>query len=312
MKGGVETKRLNRESFKRIAGIFEDNARSIERAIFEDRFVGRCEEKILDELRWYQNGDGGFGKGIEPDFLLPLSSPLATSVGFRYILNLKNVDPSPVAEHAIGYLEKTFVSERKGWYAVPEDVNDFPHAPWWHCDEETGITVIDRSWGNPSAEIIGYLCRYRKFLKKLDPDELVEIAAEHLGSIDKFVSEHEVYCYVRLFESLPEDLSERFRDKLTEAVTSIVRPNRKDWDEYVPKPLDFVQKRDSFRFGMTDDQMDVQLDYLVETLELNGFIEPVWSWGAYPDEWTRSKKVWTGILTLRALISLDEFGRVER
>lgn len=303
-------KRLDKTSFERVAGFFGEVSRPLDTAVFENRFSEPCEDKILRELKRYQNADGGFGNGLEPDFLLPLSSPLATSVAFQYIVDLKSSDPSEIVGPAVGYLEKTFVPERMGWYAVPEEVNGFAHAPWWHCDGKTGMTVIDRSWGNPSAEIIGYLHRYGKFVTKLDVSGLLENAVEHLDSIEEFRSEHEIYCYIRLYGLLPREISDRMKGRLTEAVGSLVYSDEKDWDEYVPKPLDFVYG--SEKFGITEEQINVQLDYLVGLLETKGVIEPVWSWGVYPDEWKASKRFWTGILTLRALKALDDFGRIER
>ncbi len=51
-------------------------ARHLERAIFEYRFFGGPPERIVEILRSYQNQDGGFGGGLEPDLRAPDSQPL--------------------------------------------------------------------------------------------------------------------------------------------------------------------------------------------------------------------------------------------
>lgn len=48
-------------------------------------YFNSSNDDILDMLEGFQNPDGGFGRGIEPDFKLIESSPMATSIGLRYI-----------------------------------------------------------------------------------------------------------------------------------------------------------------------------------------------------------------------------------
>ncbi|MDZ7794829.1 MAG: hypothetical protein U5P10_14405 [Spirochaetia bacterium] len=103
-------------------------------------------DSVKDALKAYQNPDGGFGRGLEPDFLLPDSSPMATTIAFQIIEELEGralgeavgfetVDseaPSacnPMITKAVHYLEQSYVDERDGWYAVGPAINDHPHAP---------------------------------------------------------------------------------------------------------------------------------------------------------------------------------------
>ena len=52
-------------------------------ARFESIFHGAGEIHILDELRKFQNNDGGFGHGLEPDWRSSESSALCTSIAFQ-------------------------------------------------------------------------------------------------------------------------------------------------------------------------------------------------------------------------------------
>lgn len=65
-------------NFDRAKVFIKTKARGLERSLFEYEFENGSQESVLAELITYQNKDGGFGNGIEPDFWLPNSSPMAT------------------------------------------------------------------------------------------------------------------------------------------------------------------------------------------------------------------------------------------
>lgn len=48
--------------------ILRTKAKPLERAMFEFEFDNGGKEGVLEALEAYRNEDGGFGKGIEPDF----------------------------------------------------------------------------------------------------------------------------------------------------------------------------------------------------------------------------------------------------
>ena len=53
------------------ANFIWENARLLERAIFEYRFLGGSADRIPLILRLYQNADGGFGHALELDSCVP-------------------------------------------------------------------------------------------------------------------------------------------------------------------------------------------------------------------------------------------------
>ena len=55
------------------------NARPIDLAVYKYFFENGSNQRVIDELSKFQNEDGGFGNGLEPDFLNPNSSPIATN-----------------------------------------------------------------------------------------------------------------------------------------------------------------------------------------------------------------------------------------
>jgi hypothetical protein len=163
-------KRLSRGTLDAACAHIMNLGRPLEKALCTERFCGGSRRKVLEELLRFQNGDGGFGKGMEPDFRLPLSSPMATYAGTGQLSELDDLEGAkePIKRAAL-YYEASFDEERMGWYVAPREVNDYPHAPWWHFHEQEGMTVIDKNWGNPSAGITAFLYKYREYIKDVQP-----------------------------------------------------------------------------------------------------------------------------------------------
>ena len=289
-------------------------------------------DSVKHALEAYQNPDGGFGYGLEPDFLLPESSPMATTIAFQIIEELagpvigeavssetKNstalsADPPMIAE-AVRYLEQNYVEERGGWYAVGPAINDYPHAPWWHWNDSEGMTVIDRHWGNPSAEIIAILLRYRHLLSRFSSAEVEAMATRALSrfAVQKaFPSPHEIYCYIRLYHALAQEsatsTSVSIQPQLSTAIASLMSTDPSEWSGYVPRPLDFASSPASPLFETVQPYAGRHCRYLLQTLE-QGIWQPHWSWGKhYPEAWQQSRRNWAADLTIKNYLLLERFG----
>jgi hypothetical protein len=304
-------KKLSKTLLNRLNNYMNAEARPLERAIFNYYFNGSSSDDILNSLEAFQNSDGGFGQGLEPDFKLSQSSPMATSIGLRHLGMLDNNDRAQkMIAKAARYLETTFDSKRMGWFSVSSQVNQYPHAPWWEFRNDINMTVIDYSWGNPSAELIGYLYKHKEYLNNLDINSLIMNAIDNLNQHAEFNSEHEIFCYIHMYNVLDKELSSRIEDTLKLAVSKLVNLNEAEWVNYVPAPLKFIQLDSKNFFGIEEKYINQNLDYLVARLEETGRILPSWQWDDYKEAWEISKLEWTGILTLEALLSLRKFNRI--
>jgi hypothetical protein len=302
---------LSKDCFNKASKSIVEYGRPLENSLFQAYFKGGTEKEIINELKKFQNQDGGFAHGIESDLRMPNSSPMATSVGVRLLSHLKETDESKkMIKAAIGYLETAFDSERKGWFAVSKEVNGFPHAPWWHYNEDNGMTVIDRNWGNPSAEILAYLYKYREYIKKLDIDYLVEYAINYIENKQEFNSENEVFCYIKLYEVLPGQLQKRLENRIVAAIEQTITYDEKQWHEYVPRPLDFVKSLNGNRFGVLESKINHNLDFVINQLESHGKILPPWGESFYKGDLKEAYNEWIGVLTLKALITLNRYMRI--
>lgn len=304
-------KKLSANLFKQLKDYMDSDARPLERSIFNYYFNDSSSEGILNSLEAFQNQDGGFGQGIEPDFKLTMSSPMATSIGLRH---LSKIDYSVRAQNmiakAVSYLETTFDSKRNGWFSVSSNVNGFPHAPWWEFKSDINMTVIDYSWGNPTAELIGYLYKYKKYLNIIDIYSLVNYAMTNLNNCIDFKSEHEIYCYIKMYDVMDKEFSSQIEDSLILAVSQLVNLNKSEWINYVPIPLKFIESDTKNYLGIEGKYIEQNLDYLIDKLEEDGKISPSCKWDKYLEEWEIAKIEWMGILTLEALLSLLNFKRI--
>ena len=292
------------EAYEYIKG----NCAALRRSIFEYHFLGGSSNAVFDKLRAYQNKDGGFGHGLEPDFMLPESSPMATTIAFQIMNELDTVDQDMISK-AIRYYDATFDKKRNGWWSVPKAVNDHPHAPWWNYDSTTGQTIIDNHWGNPSAEILGQLYTWRD-CSVLDINDLMEFAIRHIDNLTEFVSPHELYCYIRTFPTLPKSWRKKLKGPISEGIRALMCLNEEQWNTYVPKPFDFIQSRAHPLFHLIENHSEQHCDYLTKTIQ-SGLWSPTWTWGGYEEDWKKSEKEWTAILTTRNLRILRECNRIQ-
>ncbi|NIW46718.1 MAG: hypothetical protein GWN30_18770, partial [Gammaproteobacteria bacterium] len=79
------------------------HGRLLERKIFSHVFEGAPIDGVISALAAYQNPDGGFGNGLEPDLMCPSSS----AIGAESALTVLDLIGHPVLE-IIEPLEKWF------------------------------------------------------------------------------------------------------------------------------------------------------------------------------------------------------------
>ena len=303
--------KLKQKEVTLVENYLTDNCRLLEKKLFDYHFKGASTKDVIFALKLYQNKDGGFGQGLESDFRLPDSSPMATSIGLRILNSLEKTEKSrDMIKKAIKYLESTYNKKRKGWYAVPETVNDHPHTPWWHFDKEEKMTVIDKNWGNPTAELLAYIYKYKKYVEKMDINNIIEYAVEYINDKDEFKSENEVFCFIKLYNLLPEKYQIRIKDSLSKAVDQVIEYDENKWEEYVPLPLHFVNSLDQYNFEIKEQKIQANLDYYLKIIKEKTMIDPPWGDSFYTEGLRPAYEEWKGVLTLDALITLNNFNRI--
>ncbi len=299
---------LTRGKFHQACEFVRNHARILDKKLLEYHFENGSKNEVLRALAKYQNPDGGFGNAIEPDFRLEASSPMATSVGLQYCVEIE-VDPEDIiVQSAIKYLVSTYQSDGGFWPFAFMDVNEEPHAPWWHADEIT--SPPEAKWPNPNAELVGYLNKYathvpeearslvnRRVLLNLDSSKYIE------GLL------YNVICWNRACHYLPESLGMKAEDKIERTLRRISPLNEETLREI--RIFSLAPDPESIMYRLFPDTVHVFLDSEIERQSDDGGWWPTWEWGQYEAVWSIAKEEWAGKITVQCLKALKEYNLIE-
>jgi hypothetical protein len=314
--------RLSTERYLQARAFLYDRARPLERMVFEHDFERAPAWPILDGLAEFQNDDGGFGNGLEPDSLTSASSALATSVGLRVLAGIGAPASHPMVRAAVDYLRATLDPVERVWRIVPEAAADAPHAPWW---QQEGLAERFNGFRlNPKADIVAQLhalggAAPRPWLDELTADVVASVGelleAGQAAGQGRSLEMHDLIGAVRLLDAPGVDaaVAAELRGLLAPAALSAVRAAG-GGGGYGLTPLSVAPGPDSELAQALAGEVRAQLDELIHQQAEDGAWWPVWSWGE-PEPGSagaRSRVAWAGVLTLEALKSLQAFGRIDR
>ncbi len=89
---------------KKAALWLKRSGRSLEIARWEFLFEGGSKEQVISYLSAFQNDDGGFGHGLEPDFWSPQSSPMATWSAGQILPEIGATFEDEIVQKMLAYL----------------------------------------------------------------------------------------------------------------------------------------------------------------------------------------------------------------
>lgn len=259
-------------------------------------FEGAPAQGVLDALRGYWNGDGGFGHGLEPDKRCPESQPLDVELALQTMDEAGTTDREMV-QGAADFLAT--VSDPAGGVApVLPSIAGYPHAAHWGDGRfPPGL--------NPTAGIVGLLSK---------------LGAEHpwLGPATSF-------CWAELDRTLPNDAHtlietltflEHVPDRTRAAAlipqvtaqlphVALYRADPAD-QEYGLSPLHFAPTpRSRWRSLFSDELIEAHLDTLQRDQQPDGG----WALSWQPPS-QASTLEWRGCVTVQALQVLRAYGRI--
>ncbi|WP_226579651.1 hypothetical protein [Halobacillus litoralis] len=291
-------------------------ARPLEEARWRALFEKGSKREVLRYLTAFQNEDGGFGHGIEPDFWLPGSSPMATWAAGQQLLEMRVASKEPVITRVISYLMNTYDPETGMWPSVIPEVNDFPHAPWWHYKEG-----IQSQWMfNPSAELAGFLVDWSAIgseASELGWHSIVR-AVERLMAADD-MDFHEVLCYQQLLSILSRyksrlqteslytfSLIESHIYDLTEACVEM-EPSK--WGRsYSALPLDMIDGPQHPFYEKFPDLVRENAKFYMNTLLDEGVWDITWDWGDHSESYVLAKRQWQGVVAVNRYKKMKVMG----
>jgi hypothetical protein len=272
------------------------NARLLERATFGAHFEGASAVPVLRVLAGYQNPDGGFGSGLEPDKRDPHSQPVDVQFALEIMDAVGDFDMG-VAKRACAWLNCVTTDEGGVPFAMPT-VNNYPHAPWWETEAEPPANL------NPTAAIVGMLLKHR-----VEHDWVVEAEAfcwQAIAKIDR-TEFHELMPVIAFLSHA----SDRARaDKAMKAVLArIAAPGAVALDPdatgYVHMPLEWAPTPQHPCWKLFSEGVIVKhLDALAAKQREDG---------GWPISWDPISPAveleWRGVRTVDALRTLKAYGR---
>lgn len=299
--------KLSNAGFHKACAFVEIEGRALDAALLRYDLGEGPAEAVLTALAAYQNPDGGFGHGLEPDLASPASSAIATSVGLRCLRRVETVGRHPMVEAALAWLDRTFDRDAGVWPIITAAVDEAPHAPWWSWSKD-----LAENWNgfrfNPSAELLACLYAWRA---EASPELLKAAEAQMrrtLAETTIIEGAYDLKCAARLAEAsgLPDEL----RQPLTDLVIRSALAS--DPDDPHSAVLELAPTPPSLLAGPLADRIDAACAALIEAQQPDGGWLIFWDW-SFVDAaaWTKAKRDWRGTVTRDAIEALRAHGRVE-
>ena len=274
-----------------------ENARLLDRAVFEYQFQNGSAERILAVLGAYQNEDGGFGHALEPDLRASESQPLFVEFALRTLYDCKLHAPE------MAYRACEFIAQhadlKDGIPTIFPSSRQYPRAAHWH-NIHNEQPSMDRM-----TSLVG-LAAWQGIQHPWLPNA-IEVCLEDIASTP-YDDAHTIQNAFCLVESLSQ---ERELDHLFKKLTDeLKRANYYCADtpvkSYGLTPLEFAPSPESFCHRLFSDiQIEAHLDELEAHQEADGGWPILWD---PPGEYARCE--WRAHKTIKALTTLRAYGRI--
>jgi hypothetical protein len=274
------------------------NARLVDRYRYAFLFHGDPRQRTLAALRAYQNPDGGFGYGLEPDLRVPFSQPLPAWSALE-ILDEADAFDDPMVGQTCDYLASISTSEGGVPFALPS-VMDYPRAPWWQVDEHPAASLL------PTAGLAALLHKHGSVHPWLAT--ATDFCWRRIEKLDK-TDPYEMRMVLPFLEHVPD--RERAAQALARVGPKIFEQALVALDPEAPgevhTPLNFAPHPDSIARPLFDDVViGSHLTALAAAQAADG------GWHFNWQEWNAATTLeWRAWVTIDALKTLRAYGRLQ-
>lgn len=307
---------MKKVDLKHISTWIHRNARELELAIWRYHYENGKKEDVLKALMYYQNEDGGFGNGVDPDNWNVNSLPYATLLVIHILNEIEFYDMQhPIYLGIKRYLDMG-ISFPDGWsFTVPSN-EEFPHASYYNYEENYNKTesigiilgfctfIIERYQASPIYSEV--LTLAGTMLGKLYSDELGDMGPSGYITLLRAMKEASIAGYDYA------DLEIRLKD----IVNNSIQRNPEQWLSYGYRPSDYIKSKDSMFYEDNKDIIEIEMDFLCDTLPENDVWPIPWSWfennEKYPKESVISGNWYKAMKAIEKTRILDNFMRLQR
>ncbi len=288
---------------KMIHAILE-YARPLEISRLKHVIEGNHDIEVFEELFKYQNADGGFGHGLEPDSWNPNSSPIQTWAAMTILRTIDFNADDPKVKLMFTYLEETLDPETLSWPATIPSNDSYPHAPWWQYKKE------DPTY-NPTASIAGFVLRHANPATNLFrlANKICRQAIDFINDRKDPIEVHELRCLLDMMNDA-KDLYQTYlpykkaKQKVVLLIDDCLEHDSSLWlTSYVAKPSALIKKHPGIASDAYYDLMMEEFDLALKHVNLEGIWNPTFSWGNQD-----SDRIWKAIIAIDYLELMKQFG----
>jgi hypothetical protein len=165
---------------------------------------------------------------------------------------------------------------------------------------------LPHTWGNPSAEIVGYLLAFESLVPDAFRERVLGLALANLRHAPPPIHEFADLCFLRLARFADPELRAEILDKVGAGVLDNLQLDHARWHGgYFMKPYWFAMSPSEPLHDLLCHEIDACLDWEIETQEADGSFRLTWKIEGY------GRKVWSSVWTLEVLKVLAAYGRIE-
>lgn len=272
--------------------------RPLDVARWSFHFEDGSAKEVLKALKVYQNSDGGFAHGLEPDLLTQDSGSINTWMATRILREIKIPDlADKLIADLCNYLKASYV-ENLGWPAIEPDFVEEDLAPWWRSKGEAEF------WGyNPSVELSAFLSLV------LDPADDFYLVNEAFLSqalaafMEREPDMHELSNFAACGDMLPRH---RLPEDYLEKVVADLMELLKSGEDYSATPATILTSRQSPYYPAMAAEAEAYRDALEASVLADGSWPIPWRWGQAEPPLDNQRR-WKSAMTLTNMLYLQGF-----
>lgn len=300
------------------------NARPLDLMRWKFHFEKGSATQVLEALAAYQNEDGGFGHGLEPDSFNPESAPIQTWCATELLYEIGHTDGQhAIVKGILNYLDSGKDYRDGYWLAEIPSNNDYPHAPWWSYEENS-----IEEWGyNPTIALAGFALRYAKEETSLyaKAKMIAKTAVKEFLKGNVIQNDmHELACFLRFCDyveladqekeqGLGKEIQlEEVKSLCAAYVKKSICKNIEEWSTtYTAYPSNFMMSRTSSLYEENKELADYECKFILDQQLEDGSYSITWNWSDYANEWAIAKNWWKVNRTILNMQYLKGFGYFE-
>lgn len=313
---------FRKQDFNMIQDWIYRNARPLDYERWNYHFASGDIFNVYQILKRYQNSDGGFGSGLEPDSWNPNSSPYTTAIAIGHLLALNCQDHNnPIIIGILNYLENTELFNQGKWPAVIPSNDEYPHAPWWSYTADCSDSVFGYT---PTAALASFLLCYgkkdsyayqtawqvandamRKYLYGKNEDGSLYRSSEREGEIGNI---HQLLLAIEASGRGDEFEIEKLKVALKEHANNSFERDPQKWSKYTFMPSYLITAPDDLFYEGNEELIKREIQYLLNNRNKDGVWDITWKWEGYKKEFSISENWWKASNAIRYLLLFKNFG----